>query len=131
MTKPRAEVRQKEYRQKIKWLYQTLNKLGSETKVRALLADLLTPAEQRMVHRRWHVASLLAEGLNVREVARQAKVSTLTVMQVKKLFGHPRREGLLQAVRQSQKKVIAKRVPLPKEKPSPSRLVFGGGEKEE
>lgn len=47
------------------------------------LADLCTPAELRALDERWRVAQLLDEGsLSYREIAREARASTTTVVRV-------------------------------------------------
>lgn len=47
------------------------------------LADLCTPAELRALDERWRVAQMLDEGkLSYREIAREARASTTTVVRV-------------------------------------------------
>lgn len=56
---------------------------GSAVEMRALLADLCTPAEVRSLAERWHVARLLDEGrLSYREIHDATGVSTTTIVRV-------------------------------------------------
>ena len=51
--------------------------------MRALLADLCTPAEIRVLAERWHVARLLHEtALSYREIHEATGVSTTTIVRV-------------------------------------------------
>ncbi len=51
----------------------------------SFLKELLTPSEVRMLKNRWQIVSLLQEGLSIRNVAKQAKVGTDTVVRVKRM----------------------------------------------
>lgn len=50
-----------------------------------ILWELLTPSEIRMLKNRWHILTLLEEGLSIRNVAAEAKVGTDTVVRVSKM----------------------------------------------
>lgn len=127
MSKPKVEVGKKDYRRQVKKLYQKLGSSGAKG-AKALLAELLTDSERRMLHRRWYIATLLAAGLNVRQAARQAKTSTLTVMRVKRLLECSSAKGLRQAFKRPQKLTHPKKSRA-KSKTVVSRLIFGGGER--
>ncbi len=64
-------------------LAEALVTLRSPADVRAVLADLCTPAEVRTLAERWHVARLLDEGkLTYREIHEATGVSTTTIVRV-------------------------------------------------
>lgn len=81
--KPKKEVEKKEYFRDIHFLYEILNKLKNVDEVKAFLKDLLTKSELLMFKRRWHIASLLDQGYDIRQTAIEAKASTSTVLRVK------------------------------------------------
>jgi uncharacterized protein YerC len=82
--KPQREIRDLEYEKCIKKLFQTFITFSDSFEAEKFLREILTESEFLMLKRRWHVASLLNEGLNIRQVARQAQVSSQTVQSVKK-----------------------------------------------
>jgi len=86
MSKPQKEPRRELYYRDVNFLYEVLEKLGNIEDFKKFLKDLLTPAELRMIKKRWHIVCLLDEGHNVRQVARQAQVSTSTVMKMKDIL---------------------------------------------
>lgn len=64
-------------------LADALLRLETPEEAERFLADLCTPAELRALDERWQVAQLLAEGqLSYREIAREARASTTTVVRV-------------------------------------------------
>ena len=64
-------------------LAQALCALRTSDEARALLADLLTPAEVHSLAERWHVARLLDAGeLTYREIHDATGVSTTTIVRV-------------------------------------------------
>lgn len=90
MSKPKSEVDQKEYFKEIHFLYEIINNLKNVEEIKPFLKDILTSSELRMLKRRWHIASLLFEGNDVRAVAMKSKTSTQTVSKIKKILeeGH-------------------------------------------
>src|SRR3989344_4652314 len=83
MAKPLKEIINDSYEQIIDELYYYLASL-SKPELLNFLSGIFTDSEIRMMHRRWHIAILLSSGLDFREVANIADVSTGTVMSVKK-----------------------------------------------
>lgn len=90
MSKPKTEVDQKEYFKEVHFLYEIINNLKNVEEIKPFLKDILTSAELRMLKRRWHIASLLFEGNDVRTTAMKSKTSTQTVSKVKRILeeGH-------------------------------------------
>lgn len=86
MAKPKQEEKDKEYLKDTHFLYEILNRLKNVKEVKTFLKELLTPSEMRMLKRRWHIACLLDEGWDARYIANKAKVSTQTVMRVKRVL---------------------------------------------
>lgn len=86
MSKPREEVKEKEYYKSIHFLYEILGSLKNVEEVKLFIKDILTKAELRMLKRRWHIASLLYEGLDIRTVAIRTKTSTQTVSKIKNIL---------------------------------------------
>ncbi len=57
--------------------------------MRALLADLCTPAELHALAERWHVAALLADGeRSYRQIHDDTGVSTTTIVRVARFLNH-------------------------------------------
>ncbi|MBI4036377.1 hypothetical protein HY386_00675 [Candidatus Daviesbacteria bacterium] len=50
-----------------------------------VLNELLTPSEARMLKNRWQILKLLEDGLSIRQVAKEAKVGTDTVVRVARM----------------------------------------------
>lgn len=50
-----------------------------------ILRRLLTPSELRMLRNRWQIINLLEEGLSIRNIAKQVKVGTDTVVRVARM----------------------------------------------
>jgi len=100
MSKPKSEVDQKEYFKEIHFLYEIINNLKNVEEIKPFLKDILTSSELRMLKRRWHIASLLFEGNDIRTVAMKSKTSTQTVSKIKKVLeeGHG---GLTTAIERS------------------------------
>jgi TrpR-related protein YerC/YecD len=86
MGKPKFEVDDKDYHKDIHFLYQILGKLKNLEEVKLFFKDILTSSELRMLKRRWHIACLLDEGWDLREVAKRSKTSTSTAIKVKRLI---------------------------------------------
>lgn len=86
MAKPKFEIKDKEYFKEIHFLYEVINNLKNVEEIKPFLKDILTKSELRMIKRRWHVATLLAEGLGIREVADKSKTSTATVSKIKQVL---------------------------------------------
>ena len=131
MSKPQKEPQRELYYRDVNFLYEVFEKFENLEDFKRFFKDLLTPTELRMVRKRWHIACLLDEGHNVRQVARQAQVSTGTVMKVKTALRQGR-GGLTKALeltRPERRRESAYR-PRPEtttRQPDPksSRLVFG------
>lgn len=62
-----------------------------------ILQELLTPSEARMLKNRWQILQLLAEGLSIRQVAKQVKVGTDTVVRMSRMVGKNNLRKKLQA----------------------------------
>lgn len=90
MSKPKIEIKDKEYYKEIYFLYEIINSLKNVEEVKVFIKDILTKSELRMIKRRWHIASLLMEGLDIRNVAYKSRTSTATVSKVKRILeeGH-------------------------------------------
>lgn len=84
MVKVREEVKDKIYYKDIHFLYEILGSLKNVEEVKLFIKDLLTRSELIMLKRRWHIANLLYEGWDIREVAQKSHTSTQTVGRVKK-----------------------------------------------
>ena len=50
-----------------------------------VIINLLTPSEIRMLKNRWQIVNLLEEGLSIRNIAKQARVGTDTVVRVSRM----------------------------------------------
>ncbi len=86
MTKPKTEVTDKEYYKEIHFLYEIFNSLKNVDEIKIFIKDVLTKSELRMLKRRWHIASLLLAGFDMRTVASKSKSSTNTVLKIKKIL---------------------------------------------
>ena len=84
MSKPTKETRTEKYELCEEKLFEEIANLESSLVVKKFLGELLTPSEMLMVKRRWYIACLLLEGFNIRAVAKEANVSTQTVVSVKR-----------------------------------------------
>jgi len=102
MAKPKKEVEAKHYYKEIHFLYEIFQSLKNVDEIKLFLKDILTASELRMIKRRWHIASLLLQGLDIREVAGASETSTQTVSKIKQILeeGHG---GLKLAVERSRK----------------------------
>lgn len=79
-------------------LYEGILHLHTEDEIKRFLTDLLSPSELDDVNKRFHIASLLKEGLSQREVADKVrrtwrKASTTTVTKTKQILDGPRSTG--------------------------------------
>lgn len=90
MTKSKTEVAEKEYYKDIYFFYEIISSLKNVEEAKLFLKDILTSSELRMLKRRWHIASLLYEGFDIRTVANKTKTSTQTVSKIKRILeeGH-------------------------------------------
>ncbi|OGH37738.1 MAG: hypothetical protein A3B44_00525 [Candidatus Levybacteria bacterium RIFCSPLOWO2_01_FULL_38_21] len=86
MSKPREEIQNEDYFREIHFLYEIINSLKDTEEIKKFLKDILTKSELRMLKRRWHIASLLIKGLDLRTVALKAKTSTQTVSRMKRII---------------------------------------------
>ncbi|QQG43614.1 MAG: helix-turn-helix domain-containing protein [Candidatus Daviesbacteria bacterium] len=51
-----------------------------------LVTELLTPSEVRMLKNRWRMVKLLEEGLSIRQIAKEVKVGTDTVVRIARMM---------------------------------------------
>jgi TrpR-related protein YerC/YecD len=86
MSKPKIEIKEKEYFKEIHFLYEIFNSLKNLSEIKLFLKDILTSSEIRMIKRRWHISSLLLQGLEIRTVAQRANTSTQTVSKIKQII---------------------------------------------
>ncbi len=86
MSKPKQEVNEKEYFKEIHFLYEIFHDLKNVEEIKLFLKDILTSSELRMLKRRWHIANLLSEGLDIRQVSYKSKTSTTTVSKINRLL---------------------------------------------
>lgn len=86
MSKPVKEVKDKSYYKDIHFLYEILNTLKNVDEVKLFVKDILTKSELRMLKRRWHIANLLAQGLDMRSIAQKSESSTQTVANIKRIL---------------------------------------------
>lgn len=63
-----------------------------------LVTELLTPSEIRMLKNRWRMVSLLEEGLSIRQIAKEVKVGTDTVVRVARMMEKTNLRKLLDEV---------------------------------
>lgn len=103
MSKPQGELKEKDYYKNTHFLYEILNELRNVDEIKAFLKELLSPSELHMIKRRWHIANLLEEGLDIREIAAASKAGTNTVMKIKRITG--KGEGIKLAIRRMQEKI--------------------------
>lgn len=103
MSKPKLEPDEKNYYKNIHFFYEIINDLKKIGDIKNFLKDILTSSELRMVKKRWHIASLLTEGNDIRSIAHRTQASTQTVSKIKKTLeeGHG---GLKLALEQMQTK---------------------------
>lgn len=83
MAKPRLDLQEKDYIKSTHFLYEILNILKNVEEVKWFLKDILSSSELRMLKKRWHIASLLIQGLDIRTIAHRTQSSTQTVMRIK------------------------------------------------
>lgn len=104
------------------FFYEILNSLKTVDEVKNFLKDILTLSELRMIKRRWHIAGLLFEGLDIRTVAYKSKTSTQTVSKIKRVLeeGHG---GLVYALMLEKAKQKTEYVKLKKIKRGSSKYV--------
>lgn len=86
MTKPSKEIEEKSYFKDVYFLYEIIHSFKNTDELKRFLKDILTRSELRMLKRRWHIATLLNEGLDIRTVASKSKTSTQTVERIKKIL---------------------------------------------
>lgn len=108
MSKPFQEVKNKEYFKDSYFLYEIISVLKSVEEVKSFMKDILTKSELRMLKRRWHIADLLDQGLDIRTVAQKTKTSTGTVTRVKRTLedGHG---GIKLALKRMAESIVKKR----------------------
>ncbi|MBI2031956.1 MAG: hypothetical protein HYT08_05060 [Candidatus Levybacteria bacterium] len=108
MSKPKEEVQNKEYFKEIHFLYEIVNSLKNTEEIKKFLKDILTKSELRMLKRRWHIASLLVKGLDLRTVASKSKTSTQTVSKIKKIIEEGE-GGIVLALKRTEKEINKER----------------------
>lgn len=83
MGKPTRDLHNEHYLRESYVFLQRLVETCKDTEtLRAVLKELLTPSELRMIKKRWYIARLLQTGMDVRSIAHQAEVSTTTVVRI-------------------------------------------------
>lgn len=102
MSKTRHELKEKEYYKNTHFLYEILSELRNVDETKAFLKEMLSPSELRMLKRRWHIANLLEDGLDIREAAIASKAGTNTVMKLKRIT--EKGEGIRLAIKRMQEK---------------------------
>lgn len=60
-----------------------------------VLKDLLTNSELRMLKNRWQITQSLEDGLSIRQIAKQVKVGTDTVVRVARMIEKGNLQGKL------------------------------------
>lgn len=105
MGKPRTEVKEKSYYKDIHFLYEILGSLKDVEEIKKFIKDILTRSELRMLKRRWHIASLLSKGFDIRTVASKSKTSTQTVSKIKRILEEGQ-GGLLRALQRAEEEEI-------------------------
>lgn len=108
MSKPKIEVNDKSYFKDIHFLYEIIYVMKTKDDLKLFLKDILTSSELKMLKRRWHIANLLAKGLDIRTVAEQSKTSTQTVSKIKKILEEGK-GGLVSAINEAEKIVNQER----------------------
>lgn len=100
MSKVKEEIKEKTYYRDIYFLYECFSSFRTIDELRNFIKDILTKSELRMLKRRWHIANLLRDGLDIRSVAQKSRSSTQTVSKIKQTLeeGHG---GLLLALERS------------------------------
>jgi TrpR-related protein YerC/YecD len=78
-------------------LYEILGELKNIEEVKIFIKDILTPAELRMITRRWHIANLLYDGMKIRDISSKSRTSTQTISKIKSIL-EGERGGLLLAI---------------------------------
>lgn len=68
-----------------------------------LVTELLTSSEIRMLKNRWQMIKLLEEGLSIRQVAKEVKVGTDTVVRVVRMMEKTNLRKLLNEVLKKRK----------------------------
>ncbi len=86
MSKPQTEVKDKIYYRDIHFLYEIIFSLRDVEEMKVFLRDILTKSELRMIKRRWHIANLIYDGLDMRTVAARTEASTQTVSRIKRIL---------------------------------------------
>lgn len=133
MTKPVSESTKESYFKNIDFLYRVMTDFDNGEDFKSFLRDVLTPSELRMLRRRWQIACLLDEGRDIRQVAREEKVSTGTVTRIKNVLIHGR-GGLNKALELTRKdRTGTSETSVPKKPTVPpvrtlaqkTRIVFG------
>lgn len=84
--KPQQETRTRSYIEDEYRLWEAIASLDNSTAIKNFLNEILTASERLMLKRRWHIARLLNEGLDIRSVAKAAKVSTQTVGRIRQIM---------------------------------------------
>lgn len=82
---------------------------GSRVKISevpdVILKQLLTPSEMRMLKNRFQILNLLEDGLSIRNIARQVKVGTDTVVRVARMIERGNLNKVLRMERFSTRKI--------------------------
>lgn len=121
--KAQTESEDKDYFKDIHFLYSFLREIGSKEEIKHFLSEILTKSELIMLKKRWHIANLLNEGFEIREVALRSKAGTNTVLKIKAIL--EKENSVFQAAIENAQKTFAEdeKKNRPKKFPSGSSLV--------
>lgn len=86
MVKVKEEIKEKAYYKDIYFLYESFSALKTIDELKNFIKDILTKSELRMLKRRWHIANLLMDGLDIRSVAQKSRSGTQTVIKIKQIL---------------------------------------------
>ncbi len=102
MGKPKTEVQDKDYFRDSNFFYEIINVLKNVDEIKLFLKDILTGSELRMVKKRWYIANLLLEGIDIRTVSSRAEAGIQTVVRIKQVL-EDGRGGLKLALKRMKK----------------------------
>jgi len=86
MSKPKEEINTSTYIKDIHLLYEIIGLFSNTDDLKLLLKDMLTSSELRMFKRRWYIANLLYDELDIRTIAHISNSSTSTVIKIKQIL---------------------------------------------
>lgn len=86
MSKPDFELEDINYKKDVEFFYQIIKEFKTPEDVKNFMQDLFTSSELRMIKKRWRIASLLSNGLDIRSIASHTESGTETVIKVKRIL---------------------------------------------